>query len=98
MFTYEPSWSDAAVRRFIARIGTARVEELLALREADNVGSGLAPSDGPRRAAPAGRRAAGDAGRPDRCGLAVDGGDLIAELGLRRGPGSGGSSRRCWTA
>ena len=44
MFSYEPSWSDAAVRRFIAKVGARRgaLDELLALREADNVGSGLA--------------------------------------------------------
>ncbi len=44
MFTYESSWSDAAVRRFIGRIGTAgkgALDDLLALREADNIGSGL---------------------------------------------------------
>ena len=44
MFSYEPNWSDAAVRRFIAKmegIGPGTLEELLELREADNIGSGL---------------------------------------------------------
>ena len=46
MFSYEPSWSDAAVRRFIGleRSAPSALEDLLPLREADNVGSGL-PAD-----------------------------------------------------
>ncbi len=49
MFSYEPTWSDAAVRRFIGRIGAlgeGALEDLLELREADNVGSGLPRSAG----------------------------------------------------
>jgi tRNA nucleotidyltransferase (CCA-adding enzyme) len=34
-FTYEPSWSDGAVRRFVRRVGRELVEPLLLLREAD---------------------------------------------------------------
>ncbi|HEY6058127.1 MAG TPA: HD domain-containing protein, partial [Candidatus Limnocylindrales bacterium] len=41
MFSYEPGWSDTAVRRFIGKIGQPALDELLELREADNVGSGL---------------------------------------------------------
>ena len=41
MFTYEPSWGDAGVRRFIQRVGTDAIDDLFALREADNVGSGV---------------------------------------------------------
>ena len=50
MFSYEPNWSDAAVRRFIAKmaaIGDGALDELFDLREADNVGSGL-PADAGR--------------------------------------------------
>ena len=46
MFSYEPTWSDAAVRRFILKIGHESIEELFELREADNVGSGLAADAG----------------------------------------------------
>lgn len=36
MFHYESSWTDAAVRRFIARVGTDEIEPLFALRAADS--------------------------------------------------------------
>ena len=38
MFNYTEDWSDAAVRRFIARVGEAHIPALLALRRADQVG------------------------------------------------------------
>jgi putative nucleotidyltransferase with HDIG domain len=44
MFAYEPNWSDAAVRRFIRKVGAGCTDDLLALRAADNEGSGL-PAD-----------------------------------------------------
>ena len=90
MFSYEPSWSDAAVRRFIAKIGKlgeGALGELLELREADNAGSGLLPEAGrlgELRARIATELAA-DAVL-DRRGLAVDGTDLMRELGLPQGP------------
>ena len=43
MFQYRPSWTDAAVRRFLRRIGPDHVDDLLRLRQADNVGSGQDP-------------------------------------------------------
>ena len=49
MFSYEANWSDAAVRRFIGKLrafGDGFLEDLLALREADNVGSGLPANAG----------------------------------------------------
>ena len=45
MFTYESTWSDAAVRRFIRTIGPAAIEELFLLRAADDAGSGLSSAD-----------------------------------------------------
>ena len=47
MFQYLPNWSDAAVRRFIRRVGADLVLDLLRLRQADNIGSGL-PADAGR--------------------------------------------------
>ncbi len=35
MFHYEPVWTDAAVRRFIARVGEDAIEDLFALRRCD---------------------------------------------------------------
>jgi hypothetical protein len=40
MFAYDSGWSDAAIRRFIRRVGAGAIEDLLDLRAADNVGSG----------------------------------------------------------
>jgi tRNA nucleotidyltransferase (CCA-adding enzyme) len=90
MFSYESSWSDAAVRRFIAkmgRLGDGALTELLELREADNVGSGLPPGAGHLGELKA-RIAAEVAANAvlDRRGLAVDGSDLMGELGLPQGP------------
>ncbi len=90
MFAYEDAWSDAAVRRFIGKIGKAALDDLLDLRAADNVGSGQEPDHG-------GLAALRD--RVDRelalqvaldlADLAIDGGDLIAQLGLSQGPSIG---------
>ncbi len=38
MFSYSEEWSDAAVRRFIARVGSENIPELLSLRRADQIG------------------------------------------------------------
>jgi putative nucleotidyltransferase with HDIG domain len=90
MFSYEPSWSDSAIRRFIAKIGAlgdGSLDELLALREADNIGSGL-PGEAGRLDELRARIAAELAADVvlDRRGLAVDGADLMADLGLSEGP------------
>ena len=90
MFSYESNWSDAAVRRFIgkmASIGEGALEELLELREADNVGSGL-PARAGRLDELRARVATELAAEAvlDRSRLAVDGTDLMSELGLAQGP------------
>ena len=87
MFTYEPGWSDAGVRRFIQRVGVDGVDDLFALREADNVGSGVsADAHGldELRARVAAEVAASVV--LDRSRLAVRGDDLMRELGLPAGP------------
>jgi tRNA nucleotidyltransferase (CCA-adding enzyme) len=87
MFTYEPDWGDAGVRRFIQRVGIDAVDDLFALREADNVGSGV-PADAhgldELRARVDAELAASVV--LDRSRLAVRGDDLMAELGLPSGP------------
>jgi putative nucleotidyltransferase with HDIG domain len=90
MFGYQPSWSDAAVRRFIAKIGLDQLEDLFLLREADHVGSGRERDAGglnELRARVAAELEAGVA--LDLHGLAVDGSDLMTELGMQPGPGLG---------
>ena len=87
MFSYEAAWSDTAVRRFIGKIGVDAIDDLFALREADNIGSGLAPGAGGldvlrERVA---RELAAELVL-DRSRLQIDGQDLIEELGLRQGP------------
>jgi putative nucleotidyltransferase with HDIG domain len=87
MFTYEPEWGDSGVRRFIQRVGLAAIDDLFELRRADNLGSGLDP-DAADLASLRARVEAEVAAAVvlDRSRLAVDGDDLMAELGLPAGP------------
>ena len=83
MFGYEPGWSDAAVRRFMARVGEW-LDDVLALRAADNAASGVevaGVNEDLRARVEEQRRA------PLRTPqLAIDGHDLQRELGLPPGP------------
>jgi tRNA nucleotidyltransferase (CCA-adding enzyme) len=84
---YQPGWSDAAVRRFIRKIGRGDLPDLFALQAADNVGSGL-PADAGGLAELRRRveeQLAAEVAL-DLRDLAVRGDDLIAELGLEPGP------------
>ncbi len=87
MFTYEPEWGDAGVRRFIQRVGVEAIDDLFALRVADNIGSGV-PLDAHAlddlRARVEAELAASVV--LDRSRLAVDGDDLMTELGVPSGP------------
>jgi tRNA nucleotidyltransferase (CCA-adding enzyme) len=90
MFRYEPEWTDTAVRRFIGKVGPGALEDLLALREADNIGSGLERDAGDLpvlRRRIAHEMQAGVA--LDRSALAVHGDELMRELELRPGPSLG---------
>ncbi len=90
MFSYEPNWSDAAVRRFIQKIGYDAIEELLELRMADNVGSGLPADAGLLDELRERVRAELEAEAVlDLRGLAIDGSDLIESLGMAPGPRMG---------
>lgn len=91
MFTADPDATDYAVRRFIKRVGRDRVDALFALRRADDIGSG-AVGDDPALLAFRARIDAEIASEVvlDRDALAVDGGDLMRELGLQPGPRLGG--------
>jgi tRNA nucleotidyltransferase (CCA-adding enzyme) len=87
MYGYVPSWSDAAVRRFIAKVGPDALPDLFLLREADNVGSGR-PRDGGGLAEIRARVAAQlEAGVVlSLHDLAIDGDDLMAELDVPPSP------------
>jgi tRNA nucleotidyltransferase (CCA-adding enzyme) len=80
MFAADDQLTDAAIRRFVRRVGVGAVEPLFALRKADVVASGLPPRDPAQaqrfetrvREAIAARTPFGVAD------LAIDGGDIIA--------------------
>ena len=87
MYGYESTWSDAAVRRFIAKIGPDELPALFLLREADNVGSGRERDGGGLAEIRARVAAQLDAGVVLSVrDLAIDGDDLMAELGLTPSP------------
>jgi len=89
MYAYDDTWTDAAVRRFIRRVGLHRLSLLFTLRRADDAASGVGRA-GERNQAELERRIAAelqaspDLLRQDR--LAIDGNDLQREIGLTPGP------------
>jgi tRNA nucleotidyltransferase (CCA-adding enzyme) len=86
MFAYTPDWTDAAVRRFVRRVGGDRLPLLLAVRRADNAASGaVEPAAGGIDELVARIGAAGIEPTEIRH-LALDGDDLQRELGLAPGP------------
>jgi putative nucleotidyltransferase with HDIG domain len=87
MFWADPSLTDAAIRRFLKRVGARHLDNLFALRVADDIGSGVGPDD-PVRDAFRERLDAelAAAAALDRYALVIDGGDLMRELGLSPGP------------
>jgi hypothetical protein len=89
MFAYDAEWTDAAVRRFIRRVRPERLEDLFALRTADNIASG---SGEPRVGGLPELQARIDAQRAAPLTthhLAINGHDLRRELGLEPGPAMG---------
>ncbi len=90
MFSYDESWTDAAVRRFIARVGMPSMDRLFALRLADGTGITGIPAD-PRSLEPLRGRIEASLAAREAFGLselAVKGGDLIP-LGIPPGPKMG---------
>lgn len=87
MFAYGSDWTDAAVRRFVRRIGPDLLADLFALRAADDAASGVRE---PRRGGWSElqrRAAAAIASDPlEAKHLALAGDDLVTELGLTPGP------------
>lgn len=90
MFVYDPAWGDSGIRRFIHRIGRDQLAALFELREADNEGSGEAR--GAHGLDELRARVAEQLAGPivmERGDLAIDGADLMTELGLSQGPALG---------
>jgi len=91
MFHYGEEWSDAAVRRFLSRVGEENVPDLLALRAADVRGMG-GDQDAPARLAGFSariREVINEGHALTVRALAVDGNDLMELLGLGPGPAIG---------
>ncbi len=87
MFAYGGEWTDAAVRRFIRRVGVDLLDDLFALRAADDAASGFTqPAEGGLAELAARAFAAVAADPLDTRQLAVDGHILADELGIAPGP------------
>jgi poly(A) polymerase/tRNA nucleotidyltransferase (CCA-adding enzyme) len=88
MFWYQSDWTGSAVRRFIRKVGLEVIPDLFALRRADNIGSGVraprmyALEDLWARVQEEIDRSTAFAPRD----LAVNGTDVMAELGIPPGP------------
>jgi tRNA nucleotidyltransferase (CCA-adding enzyme) len=96
MYTADPDLSDAAVRRFIRRIGVQHLDRQFALRAADIAGSGLPKRDDSNERFQA-RVYAEVARKPPFSvkDLAIEGGDVIAMM-VKKGlaqPGFRGDKR-----
>jgi putative nucleotidyltransferase with HDIG domain len=90
MYSADPELSDAAMRRFIRRIGPMSTERLFALRHADIRGSGLPKRDGSNELFEA--RVREELARKPAFSvreLRIDGDDVIAAL-VRRGEAPAG--------
>lgn len=88
LLCYSPEWSDAAVRRWLRRVGTALAPLLYDLGRADALGKGR-PADGDLRSIDElelrVKKALSEGAALSVRDLAVRGGDLMKELGI--GPG-----------
>ncbi|MBN2875218.1 MAG: polynucleotide adenylyltransferase, partial [Spirochaetales bacterium] len=90
MFDYADNWTDAAVRRFVSRVGFERVRPLALLRLADSSGMGHGSAD-PRSVLPLVERVEALQAKDQAFSikdLAINGNDLSA-IGWPRGPAMG---------
>jgi tRNA nucleotidyltransferase (CCA-adding enzyme) len=89
LICYSEEWTDAAVRRFVRRVGLEQVPALLALGRADALGKGkpvereLAALDELRQRIDASVERGAAFGTKD---LAVSGHDVMKQLGVKPGP------------
>jgi tRNA nucleotidyltransferase (CCA-adding enzyme) len=91
MFDYRPGWSDAALRRWLRRVGPDQVADLFDLRIADMLGNGLKQGfpvylEQMRERI---ERLLAESRALAVTDLAVDGRDVMRELGVPPGPAVG---------
>jgi tRNA nucleotidyltransferase (CCA-adding enzyme) len=90
MFNYLEEWSDAAVRRLIARVGEGKIKDIIALRRADQIGMCRENARTfPEGLADFAARVSTvlEAGRAFTVRqMAADGADIMSRLGLSPGP------------
>ncbi len=85
MFYYQPENSDAAIRRFMTRVGLENIDDILALREGDRLGSGVRKTSW--RLEEMKERIVGQLNQPMAVtDLAISGHDLMAQFDLKPGP------------
>lgn len=85
MFTYNPNYSDAAIRRFMRKVGLENLNDILALREGDRLGSNAAKTSW--RLEEMKQRMIAQLHQPLQVrDLAINGHDLMQHFNLPPGP------------
>jgi tRNA nucleotidyltransferase (CCA-adding enzyme) len=85
MFHYQPHDTDAAIRRFMRKVGLENVDDMLDLREADRLGSNARRTSW--RLEEMKQRMVEQLNQPmDVTDLAINGHDLMESLGMKPGP------------
>lgn len=85
MFHYQPHNTDAAIRRFMRKVGLQNIDDILDLREGDRLGSGARKTSW--RLEEMKERMAEQLHQPMTVtDLAISGHDLMDQLGLKPGP------------
>lgn len=85
MFYYQPHNTDAAIRRFMRKVGLENIDDILDLREADRLGSGARQTSW--RLEEMKQRMVEQLHQPlDVTDLAINGHDLMTQLNLKPGP------------
>ncbi|MBU0576532.1 HDIG domain-containing protein [Patescibacteria group bacterium] len=85
MFYYQPHHTDAAIRRFMRKVGLENIDEILDLREADRLGSGARKTSW--RLEEMKQRMVEQLNQPmEVTDLDINGYDLMKEFALKSGP------------
>ncbi len=85
MFYYQPEHTDASIRRFMRKVGLENINDILDLREADRLGSGARKTSW--RLEEMKERMISQLHQPFAItDMAINGHDVMEELGLKPGP------------